>query len=129
MSQKQDFYIVEGSVLPEVFLRVAEAKRYLETGEERTVNAAALRAGISRSAFYKYRDAIRPFRDMFYGRIVTIQILLRDEPQATVLFLQFFVLFVPAPILLGGGLSLFLYNRYRKNRPPAAEEADFWKRQ
>ena len=82
MSQKQDFYIVEGSVLPEVFLRVAEAKRYLETGEERTVNAAALRAGISRSAFYKYRDAIRPFRDMFYGRIVTIQILLRDEPGA-----------------------------------------------
>lgn len=61
--------------------------------------------------------------------LITMLILLRDEPQATVLFLQFFVLFVPAPILLGGGLSLFLYNRYRKNRPPAAEEADFWKRQ
>ena len=61
---------------------MAEAKRYLETGEERTVNSAVRRVGISRSAFYKYKDAIRPFRDMLHGRIVTIQILLRDEPGA-----------------------------------------------
>ncbi|MGN0985369.1 MAG: ACT domain-containing protein [Candidatus Enterenecus sp.] len=82
MERKQSYYIVEASVLPEVFLKVAEAKRYLETGEERTVNAAARRAGISRSAFYKYKDAIRPFRDLLHGRIVTIQILLRDRPGA-----------------------------------------------
>lgn len=77
-----DYFIVEASVLPEVYLKVAEAKQYLETGEERTVNSAARRAGISRSAFYKYKEAIRPFRDMMHGRIVTIQILLRDEPGA-----------------------------------------------
>lgn len=82
MSQRQNYYIVEASALPEVFLKVAEAKRYLETGEERTVNSAVRRVGISRSAFYKYKDAIRPFRDMLHGRIVTIQILLRDEPGA-----------------------------------------------
>lgn len=45
-----------------------------------TVNAATQRVGISRSAFYKYRDAIRPFQDMLHGRIVTLQIMLRDEP-------------------------------------------------
>jgi len=61
---------------------VADAKRLLETGEVQTVNAATRRAGISRSAFYKYKDAIRPFRDMIHGRIATIQILLRNEPGA-----------------------------------------------
>lgn len=76
------YFIVESTVLPEIYLKVAEAKRLLETGEERTVNAAARRTGISRSAFYKYKDAIRPFQDMLHGRIVTIQILLRNEPGA-----------------------------------------------
>lgn len=82
MDRRENFYIVEASALPEVFLKVAEAKRYLETGEERTVHSAAQRVGISRSAFYKYKDSIRPFRDMLHGRIVTLQILLRDEPGA-----------------------------------------------
>jgi len=82
MIGKERYYIVEASVLPEVFLKVAEVKRYLETGEEKTIHAATQRVGISRSAFYKYKDAIRPFRDMSHGRIVTIQILLRDEPGA-----------------------------------------------
>lgn len=82
MTGKQSFFIVEAAALPEIYLKVADAKRLLETGEERTVNAAARRVGISRSAFYKYKDAIRPFRDMVHGRIVTIQILLRNEPGA-----------------------------------------------
>ena len=57
-----------------------EAKRLLETGEVDTVNTATRRVGISRSAFYKYKDAVRPFNDMLHGRIVTFQILLKDEP-------------------------------------------------
>ena len=57
-----------------------EAKRLLETGEETTVNGAARAVGISRSAFYKYKDAVRPFNDMLHGRIVTFQTMLRDEP-------------------------------------------------
>lgn len=80
--QRPRYFIVESTVLPEIFLKVAQAKRLLETGQEQTVNAAAQRAGISRSAFYKYKDAIRPFEDMLHGRIVTIQILLRNEPGA-----------------------------------------------
>lgn len=66
--------------MPEIFRKVAEAKRLLETGEESTVNGAARTVGISRSAFYKYKDAVRPFHDMLHGRIVTFQILLKDEP-------------------------------------------------
>ncbi len=80
MAQKPKYFIIEAQALPEVFRRVAEAKRLLETGEAGTVNEAAKAVGISRSAFYKYKDAVAPFSDMLHGRIVTLQILLRDEP-------------------------------------------------
>lgn len=78
MTQLPKYYIVEAKVLPEVFLKVAEAKWLLETGEVNTVNEAAKATGISRSAFYKYRDAIAPFQNMMAGRILTFQFLLRD---------------------------------------------------
>ena len=82
MSFKPKYYIVEASALPEVFLKVAEAKRLLSTGEASTVNEATKMTDISRSAFYKYRDAVQPFRDMSNSRIITFQFLLRDEPGA-----------------------------------------------
>ena len=82
MAKTAKYYIVEASALPEVFLKVAEAKRLLQTGEASTVNDATQMTGISRSAFYKYKDAVRPFHDMLHGRIVTMQLLLRDEPGA-----------------------------------------------
>ena len=80
MSTKPKYYIVEASALPEVFLKVAEAKRLLSTGEAATVNEATKMTDISRSAFYKYRDAVLPFQNMMTGRIITFQLLLHDEP-------------------------------------------------
>ena len=80
MSTKPKYYIVEASALPEVFLKVAEAKRLLSTGEATTVNEATRMTDISRSAFYKYRDAVLPFQNMMTGRMITYQILLHDEP-------------------------------------------------
>ena len=80
MANNPQFYIVEASALPEVFLKVAEAKRLLSTGEAPTVNEATRRTGISRSAFYKYRDAILPFHNMMIGRIITFHLMLHDEP-------------------------------------------------
>ena len=79
MSTKPKYYIVEASALPEVFLKVAEAKRLLSTGEAATVNEATRMTDISRSAFYKYRDAVLPFQNMMTGRIITFQLLLHDE--------------------------------------------------
>lgn len=79
MSGKPKYYIVEASALPEVFLKVAEAKQLLSTGEASTVNEATRMTDISRSAFYKYRDAIMPFQNMMTGRIITFQLLLHDE--------------------------------------------------
>ena len=80
MANNPKYYIVEASALPEVFLKVAEAKRLLSTGEASTVNDATRMTDISRSAFYKYRDAILPFQNMMTGRIITFQLLLQDEP-------------------------------------------------
>ena len=80
MRKQPKYYIIEASALPEVFLKVAEAKRLLSTGEVTTVNEATKRTGISRSAFYKYRDAILPFQNMMKGRIITFQLMLHDEP-------------------------------------------------
>ena len=79
MATKPKYYIVEASALPEVFLKVAEAKRLLSTGEASTVNEATRMTDISRSAFYKYRDAVLPFQNMMTGRIITLQLLLHDE--------------------------------------------------
>lgn len=79
MSHKPQYYIIEASALPEVFLKVAETKRLLSTGEAGTVNEATRMTDISRSAFYKYRDAVMPFQNMMTGRIVTFQLLLHDE--------------------------------------------------
>ena len=80
MSKTPKYYIVEASALPEVFLKVAEAKRLLSTGKAATVNDATQMTGISRSAFYKYRDAVLPFQNMMTGRIITFQLLLHDAP-------------------------------------------------
>lgn len=79
MANIPNYYIVEASALPAVFLKVAEAKRLLQTGEASTVNDATRMTGISRSAFYKYRDAVRPFQNMMTGRIITFQFMLQDQ--------------------------------------------------
>ena len=80
MAHSPQFYIVEASALPEVFLKVAEAKRLLSTGEAATVNEATRMTNIRRSADYKYRDAILPFQSLSTGRIVTFQFMIHDEP-------------------------------------------------
>ena len=82
MAKSPKYYIVEASALPEIFLKVTEAKRMLATGEVDTVNEACKIIDISRSSFYKYRDAVQPFRNMNNSRIITFQFLLRDEPGA-----------------------------------------------
>ena len=56
MGTKTKYYIVAAEALPEIFIKVAEAKRMMQTGEASTVGAATRQVGISRSAFYKYKD-------------------------------------------------------------------------
>ena len=111
MSGGAKYFIVEAEAMPEIIRKVAEAKRLLETGEKTTVNGAAREVGISRSAFYKYKDAVHPFQDMLHGRIVTLQTVLRDEPGVlsgvTMVLIPSVSTFVISR-LLGGGKSLLL---------------------
>ena len=80
MPSKTKFYIVAAEALPEIFIKVAEAKRMMQTGEAGTVGAATRQVGISRSAFYKYKDAVQPFNNMKTGHIITFYIMLKDNP-------------------------------------------------
>ena len=74
------YYLVEADMLPEIFLKVEDAKELLQTGAADTVAEAVAQVGISRSAFYKYKDAVTPFQDMKRGHILTFHVLLRDKP-------------------------------------------------
>ena len=77
---KKKYYIVSEDALPDIFIKVAEAKRMLQVGEAQTVGEAARRMNISRSAFYKYKDDIFPFHDNVRGKTVTMVVQLDDEP-------------------------------------------------
>ena len=61
MAEQNKFLLVDLSVLPEVFTKVVEAKRYMAQGKAKSYSDAAKMAGISRSAFYKYKDKVYPY--------------------------------------------------------------------
>ena len=79
MAREIKYYIVAANALPEIFVKVAEAKRMMQTGEADTVGDATKKAGISRSAFYKYKDSVQPFNDMKAEHIITFYGLLKDN--------------------------------------------------
>ena len=79
MAKTVKYYIVAADALPEIFIKVAEAKRMMQTGEVDTVGEATKRAGISRSAFYKYKDSVQPFNDMKSEHIITFYAMLKDK--------------------------------------------------
>jgi len=78
MAKTVKYYIVAADALPDIFIKVAEAKRMMQAGEADTVGEATQMVGISRSAFYKYKDSVRPFNDMKAEHIITFQALLKD---------------------------------------------------
>ena len=76
---KQEYYLIDRSVLPEVFPKVIEAKRLLQTGKCKTVYDAVKAVGISRSVFYKYKDSVHVFVEKDKQHIITIILYLTDE--------------------------------------------------
>lgn len=77
---KKKYFVVRERAVPEVLLKVVQAKRLLDSGKVQTVQEAADRIGISRSSFYKYKDDIFPFRDNIRGRTLTFVLQMHDEP-------------------------------------------------
>ena len=72
------FYLVREDVLTESMQKMLETKRMMARGEVTTIREATKRVGLSRSAFYKYRDAVFPFESIARDRILTIFIQLED---------------------------------------------------
>lgn len=80
MVQKGGYYIIKEEIMPEILKKTVKAKELLRSGKAKTVNQATEMAGMSRSAFYKYKDYIFPFYEASMGKIVTISLLLEHMP-------------------------------------------------
>ncbi len=80
MTEKTNYYVLKEKAVPDVLLRVVEAKRLLESGRAASVQEATERVDISRSSYYKYKEDIFPFHDNAKGRTITVVIQLDDEP-------------------------------------------------
>ena len=80
MAEKTSFFVLREKAVPEVLLKVVEAKRLLDSGKVESVQDATEAVGISRSSFYKYKDDIFPFHENAKGKTVTMVIQLDDEP-------------------------------------------------
>ncbi len=80
MADKTSYFVLKERAVPEVLLKVVEAKRLIDSGKALSVQEATDAVGISRSSFYKYKDDIFPFHENEKGRTITLVIRLEDEP-------------------------------------------------
>ncbi len=80
MGEAAKYFVVRRKAVPEVLLKVVEAKRLLESERVVTVQEAVDAVGISRSSFYKYKDDIFQFHDNSQGTILTLTFQMEDEP-------------------------------------------------
>jgi chorismate mutase len=78
MNENSTYLLVDSSVLPEVFLKVIEVKKILSKGTIKAVNEAVKEVGISRSAFYKYKDFVFPFYETSRGKVITLFFVVED---------------------------------------------------
>ena len=79
MEEQTKYFVVKQKAVPEVLLKVVQAKRLIESERAMTVQEATERVGISRSSFYKYKDDIFPFYDNAKGRTITLVLQMDDE--------------------------------------------------
>lgn len=80
MGETTKYFVVKQKAIPEVLLKVVEAKRLLESEKVLTIQEAVDAVGISRSSFYKYKDDIFPFYDNAKGKTITLVMQMDDEP-------------------------------------------------
>lgn len=80
MADNNKYYVVKQKAVPEVLLKVVEAKRLIDSDRAATVQEATDKVGISRSSFYKYKDDIFPFHDNAKGKTITFMLQMDDEP-------------------------------------------------
>ena len=87
-TEKKKYFVVRERAVPEVLLKVVQAKKLLDSEKVSTVQEAAEQTGISRSSFYKYKDDIFPFHEEARGKTITFIIQMDDEPGILSVVLQ-----------------------------------------
>lgn len=80
---KKQFYLVDLQILPTAIKKTIRAKEMLKNGEADTINAAVVKTGISRSAYYKYKDHVAPALDDAAGDVVTMFLVMQNDPAIT----------------------------------------------
>lgn len=80
MAEENKYYLIKQRAVPEVLLKVLEAKRLLETEKALTIQEATEIVGLGRSSFYKYKDDIFPFHENVKGKTITFVLQMDDEP-------------------------------------------------
>ena len=80
MAEKSKYFVIREKAVPEVLLKVVEAKRLLDSERVLSVQEAVDRVGISRSSYYKYQNDIFPFHDEAKGKTVTFVLQMEDDP-------------------------------------------------
>ena len=78
--EKTSFYLVKEDILPEAIKKTIKAKEVLKRGDARTINEAVAKMGLSRSAYYKYKDYVFPFYEATKDKIITLSLLLEHKP-------------------------------------------------
>lgn len=66
------FFVVREDILPEAIVKTIQVKDILKSGEVQTINEAVERVGLSRSAFYKYKDGVYALAEIVKEHIITI---------------------------------------------------------
>lgn len=79
-SESNKYYVLKGRAVPEVLLKVIEAKHLVESGKETSVAQAVDKVGLSRSSFYKYKDDIFEFHETTDGTTINLTAQMDDEP-------------------------------------------------
>lgn len=74
------YIVISRDVLPEIFSKIIEVKKLLACGDEKSSAAACKKVGVSRSAYYKYRDSVFTYEEKMTEKVITLYTVLRDEP-------------------------------------------------
>ncbi|MHB1652301.1 MAG: ACT domain-containing protein [Desulfitobacteriaceae bacterium] len=104
--RSKDFLIVSKDILPEAILKTAQAKELLAKGDVGTVNDAVERVGLSRSAYYKYKDGVFPFYEASREKLVTISMILENKSGVLSQVLNFIAAFRGNVITINQGIPL-----------------------
>ena len=78
--KRSQLIVVDSQILPDVFINVLDVKKLMAQKGEKSFASACKRIGISRSAYYKYKDSVFSYDELFSRKIVNLYLLLSDSP-------------------------------------------------